>query len=106
LSGAYAAINRVATGRLLRAVTQRLSLGRAGEAGAAQIHELEGVGEGLSHVDRAVGHPLELWGAYRPTFGLIAVDGGTFTRTIKPSARWLGGVAMANALRPGDDTPH
>ncbi|MPQ96581.1 family 1 glycosylhydrolase [Modestobacter sp. I12A-02628] len=35
---------------------------------------------------------------YRPTFGLVAVDRSTFTRTVKPSARWLGGVARANAL--------
>ena len=28
---------------------------------------------------------------YRPTFGLIAVDRETQKRTIKPSARWLGG---------------
>ena len=32
------------------------------------------------------------------TFGLIAVDRTTFARTVKPSARWLGGVARANAL--------
>jgi len=35
---------------------------------------------------------------YRPTFGLIAVDRGTQTRTVKPSARWLGTVARANGL--------
>jgi beta-glucosidase len=35
---------------------------------------------------------------YRPTFGLIAVDRETQKRTLKPSARWLGGVARANAL--------
>ena len=35
---------------------------------------------------------------YRPKFGLIAVDRGTFARTGKPSARWLGGIARANAL--------
>jgi beta-glucosidase len=35
---------------------------------------------------------------YRPTFGLVAVDRTTFQRTVKPSARWLGGVARANAL--------
>jgi hypothetical protein len=39
------------------------------------------------------------WGSYRPTFGLIAVDRSTFARTVKPSARWLGEVASANALR-------
>ncbi|HUS61431.1 MAG TPA: family 1 glycosylhydrolase, partial [Acidimicrobiales bacterium] len=35
---------------------------------------------------------------YMPTFGLIAVDRDTQERTPKPSARWLGGVAQANAL--------
>jgi beta-glucosidase len=38
------------------------------------------------------------WGTYRPTFGLIAVDRTTFARTVRPSARWLGEVATANAL--------
>lgn len=35
---------------------------------------------------------------YRPTFGLIAVDRTTQQRTLKPSAKWLGAVAKANAL--------
>lgn len=35
---------------------------------------------------------------YRPTFGLVAVDRTTFERTEKPSARYLGGIARANAL--------
>ena len=35
---------------------------------------------------------------YRPTFGLVAVDRVTQARTPKPSARWLGGIARANAL--------
>jgi len=35
---------------------------------------------------------------YRPKFGLIAVDRSTQTRTLKPSATWLGNVAKANAL--------
>jgi beta-glucosidase len=35
---------------------------------------------------------------YRPTFGLIAVDRATQVRTVKPSARWLGAIARANAL--------
>jgi len=39
------------------------------------------------------------WGmGYRPKFGLIAVDRETQTRTVKPSAEWLGKVARANAL--------
>jgi beta-glucosidase len=36
---------------------------------------------------------------YRPTFGLVAVDRATQVRTVKPSARWLGDIARANALR-------
>ena len=35
---------------------------------------------------------------YRPTFGLVAVDRSTFERRPKPSARWLGDIARANAL--------
>jgi beta-glucosidase len=35
---------------------------------------------------------------YGPTFGIIAVDRATFARAPKPSARWLGDVAHANAL--------
>jgi beta-glucosidase len=35
---------------------------------------------------------------YRPTFGLIAVDRVTQTRTLKPSATWLGNIARANAM--------
>lgn len=35
---------------------------------------------------------------YRPTFGLIAVDRQTQERSVKPSARWLGSIARANAL--------
>ena len=35
---------------------------------------------------------------YDPTFGLVGVDRTTQTRTVKPSARWLGDVARANAV--------
>jgi len=35
---------------------------------------------------------------YRPRFGLVGVDRATFERLPKPSARWLGTVAAANAL--------
>jgi len=35
---------------------------------------------------------------YRPRFGLHSVDRTTFVRTPKPSARWFGQVARANAL--------
>lgn len=35
---------------------------------------------------------------YAPTFGLVAVDRRTQARIPKPSARWLGAVAAANAV--------
>lgn len=35
---------------------------------------------------------------YRPKFGLIAVDRNNFSRTVKPSARFLGTVARAGRL--------
>ena len=35
---------------------------------------------------------------YMPTFGLVAVDRGTFERRPKPSASWLGDIARGNAL--------
>jgi beta-glucosidase len=35
---------------------------------------------------------------FGPKFGVIAVDRTTFERTIKPSARWLGGVARVNKI--------
>jgi beta-glucosidase len=38
------------------------------------------------------------WGHWEPTFGLIAVDRETFTRTPKPSLAWLGDVARRNCL--------
>jgi len=38
---------------------------------------------------------------YRPTFGLIAVDRETQSRTPKPSASWLGEIARANTLADG-----
>lgn len=43
---------------------------------------------------------FEWMAGYAMTFGLIAVDRETFTRTVKRSARWLGEVARANALVP------
>ncbi|HEX8487411.1 MAG TPA: family 1 glycosylhydrolase [Propionibacteriaceae bacterium] len=39
------------------------------------------------------------WGSYRPTFGLIAFDPETFTRTPKPSLAWLGAVARDHVAR-------
>jgi beta-glucosidase len=39
------------------------------------------------------------WGmGYRPTFGLIAVDRATQTRTVKPSAEYLGTIARTRTL--------
>ena len=35
---------------------------------------------------------------YRPRFGLVSVDRGTFERTAKPSAAWLASVARGNTL--------
>ncbi|WP_324278011.1 family 1 glycosylhydrolase [Blastococcus brunescens] len=35
---------------------------------------------------------------FAPTFGLVAVDRETFTRTPKPSLAWLGEVARRNAV--------
>jgi beta-glucosidase len=35
---------------------------------------------------------------YGPRFGIIDVDRSTQERIVKPSARWLGAVARANAL--------
>ena len=44
---------------------------------------------------------FEWFFGYRPTFGLVAVDRETQTRRPKPSARWLGAIARANAFEPG-----
>jgi beta-glucosidase len=41
---------------------------------------------------------FEWMSGFAMTFGLIAVDRGSFARTIKPSARWLGEVARRNRL--------
>ena len=39
---------------------------------------------------------------YGPKFGLVAVDRSTQTRSVKPSARWLGEIARSGALPPPD----
>jgi beta-glucosidase len=41
---------------------------------------------------------FEWTAGFAKTFGLVAVDRQTFVRTVKPSARWLGKVASANAV--------
>ena len=70
------------------------------------------VRQALQGVLRAIGAGVDVGGytywslldnfewafGYRPKFGLVAVDRVTFARTPKPSARWLGEVARANAL--------
>jgi beta-glucosidase len=38
---------------------------------------------------------------YGPKFGLVSVDRNTFERSPKPSAKWFGEVARANALVAG-----
>ncbi|MER5261986.1 family 1 glycosylhydrolase [Actinosynnema sp. NPDC002837] len=38
------------------------------------------------------------WGSWTPTFGLVSVDRESFTRTIKPSARWYGEVARTGTV--------
>jgi hypothetical protein len=42
---------------------------------------------------------FEWMSGYAMTFGLVAVDRESLARTVKPSARWLGEVGRANALR-------
>ena len=42
---------------------------------------------------------FEWTSGFSKTFGLISVDRETFSRTVKPSARWLGQVARSNDLR-------
>jgi beta-glucosidase len=60
----------------------------------------EAIGHALRHTAAVVGDiPLiATWGSYPPTFGLIAVDPDTFTRTPKPSAAWLGDFARTRVL--------
>ena len=41
---------------------------------------------------------FEWTAGFAKTFGLVAVDHETLSRTVKPSARWLGAVASRNAL--------
>ncbi len=43
---------------------------------------------------------FEWTAGYGPKFGLIAVDRESQQRSVKPSGRWLGGIARANALPP------
>ncbi|MGO4256416.1 family 1 glycosylhydrolase [Marmoricola sp. RAF53] len=65
-------------------------------------------GEALRHLSEAMADGVDVrgylhwsavdnyeWGHWGPTFGLIAVDRGTFVRTPKPSLAWLGAVARS-----------
>ena len=70
------------------------------------------VSEALAGVQRCLGDGIDVRGyfywslldnfewvlGYGPTFGLVEVDHTTFERRPKPSARWFGDVARANAL--------
>jgi beta-glucosidase len=70
------------------------------------------VSEALRGVQRCLGDGIDVQGyfywslldnfewvlGYGPTFGLVEVDHATFERRPKPSARWFGDVAKANAL--------
>jgi beta-glucosidase len=88
------------------------------ESGIATDDDSERIrfmGEALRGVRRAVEDGVDVRGyfawslldnfewthGYRPRFGLCEVDRLTFERRPKPSARWFGEVARANAL-PGD----
>ena len=46
---------------------------------------------------------FEWTAAYNMHFGIIAVDRQTFTRTVKPTARWLGEIARTNAITVDED---
>lgn len=50
------------------------------------------------HLHWALLDTFEWMAGHARTLGLIAVDRETLERTTKPSARWLGEVARANAL--------
>jgi beta-glucosidase len=83
-----------------------------GIATADDDERIEYVERALAGVLRAIADGIDVRGytywslldnfewaeGYRPTFGLVAVDRTTFTRTPRPSAAWLGAVAKANAL--------
>lgn len=70
------------------------------------------LGEALEGVLRAIADGIDVRGytcwslldnfewsfGYAPRFGIVEVDRTTFARTPKASARWLAGVAAANAL--------
>jgi beta-glucosidase len=83
-----------------------------GIATADDTRRTEFIRLALSGVERALADGIDVrgyfyWSAldnfewmlgYRPTFGLVAVDRATQRRTVKDSARYLGGIAQRNAL--------
>jgi beta-glucosidase len=60
--------------------------------------DADGAASGGSVGERVEGTNVNADLGYAMTFGLLAVDRETFVRTVKPTARWLGEVAPANAL--------
>ena len=83
-----------------------------GIATADDTRRAEFVRLALGGVERALADGIDVrgyfyWSAldnfewmlgYRPTFGLVAVDRATQVRTVKDSARYLGGIARRNAV--------
>jgi beta-glucosidase len=82
-----------------------------GIATADDEERIEFVATALDGLDRCLADGIDVRGyihwslldnfewafGYGPTFGLIAVDRHTQVRTPKPSARWFGSIARANA---------
>jgi len=83
-----------------------------GIASADDTRRTEFIRLALGGVERALADGIDVrgyfyWSAldnfewmlgYRPTFGLVAVDRADQHRTVKDSARYLGGIARRNAL--------
>jgi beta-glucosidase len=83
--------------------------GLATDDDAERLHYTKGA---LAGLERCVADGIDVRGylhwtlldnfewvsGFAMTFGLIAFDHTTFARTVKPTARWLGEVARANAL--------
>lgn len=89
-----------------------------GIATADDSRRIQYTAEALSHLADTIADGVDVrgylhwslldnyeWGHWEPTFGLIAVDRETFTRTPKPSLGWLGGVARTNGGALDGGTP-
>jgi beta-glucosidase len=105
-----------ALGNVLRRVAGQtrlpLFVTENGIATADDTRRTEFIRLALAGVERALADGIDVrgyfyWSAldnfewmlgYRPTFGIIAVDRDTQRRTVKDSARYLGGIARGNAL--------